>query len=37
MFIFGLGSTSDDWLSDPNKKHQPKYKKLKKAPQVIEK
>ena len=37
MFVFGLRSTSDDRLSDLNKKHQPKYKKLKKAPQVIEK
>ena len=27
MFIFGLCSTSDDQLSDPSKKHQPKHKK----------
>ena len=32
MFIFGLRSTSDDWLSDPSKKHWPKCKKTKKAP-----
>ena len=32
MFIFGLCSTSDDQLSDPSKKHQPKHKKTKKAP-----
>ena len=32
MFIFGLRSTSDDQLSDPSKKHQPKCKKMKKAP-----
>ena len=30
-------STSDDQLSDPSKKHQPKCKKMKKAPYVIEK
>ena len=32
MLIFGLHSTSDDWLSDPSKKHWPKRKKMKKAP-----
>ena len=32
IFIFGLCSTSDDWPSDPSKKHQPKRKKMKKAP-----
>ena len=32
MFIFGLCSTSDDRLSDLSKKHQPKCKKMKKAP-----
>ena len=32
MFIFGLCSTSDDQLSDPSKKRQPKCKKMKKAP-----
>ena len=32
MFIFGLHSTFDDWLSDPSKKHWPKHKKPKKAP-----
>ena len=30
MFIFGLCSTSDDWPSNPSKKHQ--HKKTKKAP-----
>ena len=33
MFIFGLCSTSDDQLSNPSKKHQPKCNKTKKAPQ----
>ena len=37
MFIFGLCSTSDDWPSNLSKKHQPKHKKMKKAPKVIEK
>ena len=37
MFIFGLRSTSDDRPSDPSKKHSPKHKKMKKAPQVIKK
>ena len=37
MLIFGLHSTSDDQLSDLSDKHQPKHKKLKKAPNVIEK
>ena len=37
MFVFGLCSTSDDWPSNPSKKHWPKHKKLKKAPEVIEK
>ena len=32
MFIFGLRSTSDDWLSDPSKKHRPKHKKKQKRP-----
>ena len=32
MFIFGIHSTSDDWPSDLSKKHQPKCKKIKKAP-----
>ena len=32
MFIFELCSTSEDPLSDPSKKHQPKCKKMKKAP-----
>ena len=32
MFIFGLRSTSDDWPSDPNKKHRPKCKKKQKRP-----
>ena len=32
MFIFGLHSTSDDGLSDPSKKRQPKCKKNKKGP-----
>ena len=32
MFVFGLHSTSDDWLSDQGKKHRPKCKKTKKAP-----
>ena len=32
MFIFGLRSTSDNRPSDPSKKHQPKCKKMKKAP-----
>ena len=33
MFIFGLRSTSDDWMSDPSKKCWPKCKKKpKKAP-----
>ena len=32
MFDFGLCSTSDDWPSDPSKKHQLKGKKTKKAP-----
>ena len=31
-FIFGLCSTSDDWPSNPSKKHQPKCKITKKAP-----
>ena len=31
MFIFGLHSTSDDWPSNPSKKHQPKCKITKKA------
>ena len=37
MFVFGLRSTSDDRLSDLSKKHQPKHKKTKKAPEVMEK
>ena len=37
MFIFGLCSTSDDWPSNLSKKHQPKHKKMKKAPKVIKK
>ena len=32
MFVFGLGSTSDDQLSDPSEKHRRKCKKMKKAP-----
>ena len=32
MSVFGLRSTSDDRLSDLSKKHQPKHKKMKKAP-----
>ena len=32
MFVFGLCSTSDDQLSNPNKKCQPKRKKNKKGP-----
>ena len=32
MFIFGLCSISDDWPSDPSKKHQPKCKKNEKGP-----
>ena len=36
MFIFGLCSTSDDQLSDPSKKRQPKCKKMKKAPKAME-
>ena len=32
MFIFGLCSTSDDWLSNPGKKCWLKCKKTKKAP-----
>ena len=32
MFIFGLHSTSDVWPSNLSKKHQPKHKKMKKAP-----
>ena len=32
MFIFGLSSTSDDRLSNLNKKHQPKHKKWKRPP-----
>ena len=32
MFIFGLHSTSDDRPSDLSKNHQPKHKKMKKAP-----
>ena len=32
MFIFELCSTSDDWLSNLSKKHQPKHKKTNKAP-----
>ena len=31
-FIFGLHSTSDDWLSDPCKKCQPKQQKNEKGP-----
>ena len=31
-FTFGLHSTSDDWPSNPSKKHQPKCKITKKAP-----
>ena len=27
MFIFGLHSTSDDWLSDPSNEHRPKCEK----------
>ena len=37
MFIFGLHSTSDDWLSNPSKTHQLKCKKMKMTPEVIEK
>ena len=32
MFIFGLYSTSDDWPSDPSKKHQPNHQKTQKRP-----
>ena len=32
MFIFGLHSTSDDWLSDLSDKHQPKCKQNEKRP-----
>ena len=32
MFVFGLHSTSEDWPSDLSKKHQPKHKRMKKAP-----
>ena len=32
MFVFGLHSTSDDWMCDPSKKCRPKHKKTKKAP-----
>ena len=32
MFIFGLHSTSDDWLSNLSKKHWPKHKKNEKGP-----
>ena len=37
MFIFGLHSTSDDWLSNPSKTHQLKCKKMIMTPEVIEK
>ena len=37
MFTFGLCSTSDDQPSNPSKKCWPKCKKMKKAPQDIEK
>ena len=32
MFVFGLCSTSDDWLSDLSKKRRPKCKEMKKDP-----
>ena len=32
MFIFGLCSTSDDWLSDLSDEHRPKCKKQKRPP-----
>ena len=32
MFVFGLRSTSDDWLSDLSEESQLKYKKMKKGP-----
>ena len=32
MFIFGLHSTSDDWLSDLSKKHHLKCRKNEKGP-----
>ena len=35
MFVFGLHSTSDDWLSNPSKKHRRKCKKMKKAPKSL--
>ena len=35
MFIFGLCSTSDDWLSNPGKKCWLKCKKTKKAPKSL--
>ena len=34
MFVFGLCSTSDDWPSDPSKKHQPNHKKWKRPPKA---
>ena len=34
MFVFGLHSTSDDRLSDPSKKCQPKHKKTKRPPKL---
>ena len=35
MFIFGLRSISDDWLSNPSDEHQPKCQK--RPPHVIKK
>ena len=32
MFLFGLCSTSDDWPSNPSKKHRPNHKKWKRSP-----
>ena len=32
MFLFGLCSTSDDWPSNPSKKHRPNHKKMEKVP-----
>ena len=37
MFIFGLRSTSDDWLSNLSKKCWPKHKKKQKMPPKISK
>ena len=35
MFIFGLCSISDDWLSDLSDEHQPKCKKGPLSPQKM--